>query len=287
MNRRFAYVALVVAGASTSALIFTGCGDDSASPSPSGDGSVEASGPDATTEAGQDSGADQSTTGDSTVDAGSDGSVRDRWRWGKRRGRRRMCTPFDASGLDDASVQAGMMALWTVYKCQGCHQKSSQKVDDAGNGLVLSGNNDGLGDSGLVFPPNLTNDPATGLGCWTDMQVVTAILNGKDNAGKSLCPSMPHWGDPLQLPMDGGPRPGTPMDAGTAKEIVDSCAACRRSTTWLNRRCARCRSQDAGDAATGAGDASDAGAADAAVTDADAGAGDDAAAADAGDGATD
>jgi hypothetical protein len=124
------------------------------------------------------------------------------------------CTVFDASGLDEASVAAGFHAVWTVYRCAGCHQKASQLIDDAGNGIVLSGNNNGIGDSGMTFPPNLTNDPSTGLGCYSDEQIRNAILNGSDPTGGSLCPSMPRWGNNLG-------RVGTPMDAGTAQEIVD------------------------------------------------------------------
>jgi hypothetical protein len=130
------------------------------------------------------------------------------------------CTGFDASGLDDASVAEGFHAVWQVYRCWGCHQKASQKVDDAGGGIVLSGNNDGLGDSGTTFPPNLTSDPVTGVGCWTNDELVQAILKGKDEDGTSLCPSMPKWGQAIKT-TDGGVRSGTPMDAGTAQAIVD------------------------------------------------------------------
>ena len=72
-----------------------------------------------------------------TADAGTDGS--------------RTCTAFDASTLDEASVAAGFAQVWQVYKCYGCHQASSQTVNDAGMGIVLSGNNAGLGDLGTVF----------------------------------------------------------------------------------------------------------------------------------------
>ena len=141
-----------------------------------------------------------------TADAGTDGS--------------RTCTAFDASTLDEASVAAGFAQVWQVYKCYGCHQASSQTVNDAGMGIVLSGNNAGLGDSGTIFPPNLTNDPATGLGCWSDPQAANAILNGVDDDGRTLCSPMPKFSLALTTP-DGGPKLGYPMDAGTAQEIVD------------------------------------------------------------------
>ena len=47
-----------------------------------------------------------------------------------------------------------------------------------------------------------------------------AILNGLDPEGSALCSPMPKYGSALTTP-DGGPKPGTPMDAGTAQEIVD------------------------------------------------------------------
>jgi hypothetical protein len=160
------------------------------------------------------------------------------------------CTVFDASGLDEASVAAGFRAVWTVYRCAGCHQKSSQLVDDAGNGIVLSGNNNGIGDSGMTFPPNLTNDPSTGLGCYTDDQIRNAILNGADPSGGTLCPSMPRWGNSLG-------RAGTPMDAGTAQEIVDflrSLPPVVNQTTDTT-----CNTSDAGSSDAGSHDAGDGG----------------------------
>jgi mono/diheme cytochrome c family protein len=38
---------------------------------------------------------------------------------------------------------------------------------------------------------NLTSDPATGLGGWTADQVVTVLLQGKDDKGAVICPPMP------------------------------------------------------------------------------------------------
>jgi hypothetical protein len=149
---------------------------------------------------------DSSTRETSTsTDAGADGSA---------------CVPFDASALDDAPVAAGFAQAWQVYRCYGCHQSPSHTVSDAGAGIVLSGNNAGLGDSGTIFPPNLTRDPSTGLGCWSDSQIRSAILNGIDDEGRTLCKPMPKFSQPM-FTADGGAKPGYPMDAGTAQEIVD------------------------------------------------------------------
>jgi hypothetical protein len=201
MNRNCRWLLTVTIASLGTVLVFAGCGDDTGSPS-TGD-----SGPDAMM-------SDSTVQDSSSADTAADRSAAD------STGDATSCVALDASGLDPSSVEAGFFAVWQVYRCQGCHQKSSQKVDDAGGGLVLSGNNDGIGDSGMVFPPNLTSDPTTGLGCWTDDQIQKAILHGTDQDGGKLCSVMPKFGNMLTL-TDGAARAGTPMDSGTAAQIVD------------------------------------------------------------------
>jgi hypothetical protein len=210
MNRRWAWGLTGVVALAAGALAVPACSSDDGVPT--GGSTPDATTPDVV-------GSDVVTTPDSpTADAPSNNDasqVSDAGDAGAS-----TCTVFDAAGLDDASVAAGFQAVWKVYRCYGCHQKASQTVDDAGNGIVLSGNNDGLGDSGTIFPPNLTNDPTTGLGCWTNAQIQSAILDGMDNEGGALCPPMPKFGHPSLLP-DGGSRFGFPMDAGVAQQIID------------------------------------------------------------------
>jgi hypothetical protein len=91
------------------------------------------------------------------------------------------CTPYDASGIDPDVIQPGA-DLVVALKCRKCH------------GDDLSGNPGGVQtDAGLGYPPNLTPDPATGLGCWTDPQIENAFLDGVDQEGGALCPSMPRF----------------------------------------------------------------------------------------------
>ena len=108
---------------------------------------------------------------------------------------------FDAGLLDDAEVAFGKQIV-TACNCQDCH------------GGTLSGNFNGVPspttEGGFAYPPNLTPDPTTGLGCWTNAEIENAILNGIDNEGMRLCPPMPLWGHLT----DGG------LDAGTAYAVV-------------------------------------------------------------------
>jgi hypothetical protein len=101
------------------------------------------------------------------------------------------CAAFDPASLNDAAVAAGLAFIESTGHCYRCHQ--STPVDA---GITLAGNDNSVVDGGMVFPPNLTPDPLTGLGCWTDTQMATAILYGFDDRGLELCSVMPKWGVP-------------------------------------------------------------------------------------------
>lgn len=109
----------------------------------------------------------------------------------------------DAGPLDDAEVQLGLSIVKT-HRCSTCH------------GGTLSGNYDGVLsptlEGGRAYPPNLTPDPATGLGCWTNDEIENAFLNGIDNEGMRLCPPMPMFGHLT----DGGA-----LDAAQAHAVVE------------------------------------------------------------------
>jgi mono/diheme cytochrome c family protein len=65
----------------------------------------------------------------------------------------------------------------------GCH------ADAFGH---LAGGREFAGPFGVVYAPNLTADPQTGIGKWTDQQIIDATRLGKDNEGKQLFPVMPY-----------------------------------------------------------------------------------------------
>lgn len=83
--------------------------------------------------------------------------------------------------------------------CAGCH--SQHDYTRVGGPLVPGG--EGRGNvlselmpslPGTVVAPNLTNDPETGLGKWTDGEKIRAIREGVDNTGRALFPMMPYPG---------------------------------------------------------------------------------------------
>jgi mono/diheme cytochrome c family protein len=86
--------------------------------------------------------------------------------------------------------------LVVIMECGGCHTAGAlrgQRRQDrhlAGSEVGL-GYTDADGRPGAVFPPNLTSDPDTGLGRWTDEQILNAFRHGQRPDGRVLSPAMP------------------------------------------------------------------------------------------------
>ena len=78
--------------------------------------------------------------------------------------------------------QHGAYVFATDGGC-GCHM---------GQAGFLAGGQQFQGPFGTVYSKNLTPDKDTGLGSWTDQQIIDAIRTGKDDGGKQLSPVMPY-----------------------------------------------------------------------------------------------
>jgi hypothetical protein len=220
--------------------------------------------------------------GDATTKDGGDGGAPDA-------DAAALCTAFDAGPLDEASVGVGMTFVKDKGHCFGCHQS------DPDAAITLSGNNASISDGGMVFPPNLTPDLMTGLGCLSNDQIANAILFGKDPMGDGgmLC-VMPKYGVARTAP-DGATVPPL-LDASSVTSVVEylrSLAAVHNQvpetvcpmTPPPADSGSEGGSLDAGDA--GVSDASDAASSDAATEASDAAAEASDAAADASDAAAD
>ncbi len=86
------------------------------------------------------------------------------------------CAAFDGK-LDSVQVAAGK-TLVAKWQCASCHE---------GEKGTLAGGMLGLEGGVTAYPPNLTPDQATGLGCWTDQEIERAMSVGIDNEGVPLC----------------------------------------------------------------------------------------------------
>jgi mono/diheme cytochrome c family protein len=86
---------------------------------------------------------------------------------------------FDSGPPQDSIAQNGQ-ALVASLACASCH------------GADLSGSESPIGKS-AAYAANLTSDPTTGLGNWTDDDISRAIQTGIDDGDSQLCNVMPRF----------------------------------------------------------------------------------------------
>jgi mono/diheme cytochrome c family protein len=100
---------------------------------------------------------------------------------------------FTRARLTDPVRRGAYLA--TIGHCMECHATWSRGVSDFGKGL---------GGGGRAFPPpegvpagtpdsiaaNITSDPKSGIGAWTDQEIVRAITHGVGRDGRPLKPPM-------------------------------------------------------------------------------------------------
>lgn len=82
-----------------------------------------------------------------------------------------------------------------VAGCMACHSPHDWTQHDAPITPGMEGAGEQMPETGLpgsVNPPNLTPDPETGSGTWTDDQLARSIREGIGHDGRALFPMMPY-----------------------------------------------------------------------------------------------
>jgi mono/diheme cytochrome c family protein len=83
--------------------------------------------------------------------------------------------------------------LATIMDCTGCHTPGTflGKPDMQ---RYLGGSEVGfqIPGLGIFYPPNLTPDPETGLGRWSEADIIKAVRTGVRPDGRQLVPIMPY-----------------------------------------------------------------------------------------------
>ena len=82
-------------------------------------------------------------------------------------------------------------AMFAIGGCSSCHavpNKDPDKVDRTrlGGGLALPN------PFGVFYLPNISPDPADGIGKWTEADFVTALWDGTAPDGRHLYPAFPY-----------------------------------------------------------------------------------------------
>ena len=96
-----------------------------------------------------------------------------------------------AVAADDTSalVARGRTIVRDVAVCGGCHADPNERNPD---GPLSGGREFHDWRIGTARASNLTPDPTTGLGTWSDEEIVRALRNGQRRDGRLLAPLMPY-----------------------------------------------------------------------------------------------
>ena len=76
--------------------------------------------------------------------------------------------------------------VFNLSGCEGCH------TDKKGNGERLAGGRAFKTDFGAFYSPNITPDPATGIGAWTAENFTAALRHGQAPNGDNYFPAFPY-----------------------------------------------------------------------------------------------
>jgi mono/diheme cytochrome c family protein len=96
-----------------------------------------------------------------------------------------------AAARASADVARGQY-LTSIMDCAGCHTPGSLSGrPDPDRWLGGSDVGFALPDGAVVYPKNLTPDPETGLGRWTEEEIARAVRQGQSRDGRVLIPVMP------------------------------------------------------------------------------------------------
>lgn len=89
----------------------------------------------------------------------------------------------------DADIKRKGFYYVTIAHCMECH------TNTPGGGAVGAGGLAIPGPWGVAVSANITSDPETGLGAWSDAEIITAITRGISRDGRTLSPPMgyPHY----------------------------------------------------------------------------------------------
>jgi mono/diheme cytochrome c family protein len=96
------------------------------------------------------------------------------------------------AAADDAQVARGRF-LVTIAGCSDCHTPGAL-LGTPDMKRYLGGSDVGFAipGAGVFVGENLTPDKETGLGAWTEQQIITAIRTGKTPEGRELSAVMPY-----------------------------------------------------------------------------------------------
>lgn len=98
---------------------------------------------------------------------------------------------FTASARAETLLQRGTYLVRGIVACGNCHTPKGPGGVPIANMEMAGGFEIELPHIGKTVTSNITPDKETGIGRWTDQQVITAIREGKRPDGTTIGPPMP------------------------------------------------------------------------------------------------
>jgi mono/diheme cytochrome c family protein len=92
-------------------------------------------------------------------------------------------------GRAETLLERGTYLMQSIVACGNCH--TPKGPDGELPGMELAGGFLMEDDAFTAFAPNITPDVETGIGGWTDEQIITAIREGRRPDGTIIGPPMP------------------------------------------------------------------------------------------------
>lgn len=129
-----------------------------------------------------------------------------------------------SASFADTPLERGTYLMQTIVACGNCHTPKGPD-GKAIAGMELSGGNPIDSPVFHAVPGNITPDKETGIGNWTDDQIVNAIRNGKRPDGTIIGPPMP-------IPF----YHGTPATPGMSDTDVKAIVAYLRSVKPISHK---------------------------------------------------
>ncbi len=108
-----------------------------------------------------------------------------------------VCPLSSSYATEQDQIERGRY-LVSIMDCTGCHTRGALAGQPDPKGF-LAGSDIGFGGpppagavtDPVVYPPNLTPDPETGLGSWSDDEILAAVRAGRGKNGRPLLAIMP------------------------------------------------------------------------------------------------
>lgn len=94
-----------------------------------------------------------------------------------------------AGARAETALERGTYLMKSVVACGNCHTPKGPGGEVPG--MELAGGFKVTADEFVAMVPNITPDPETGIGKWTDAQIITSIREGKRPDGSIIGPPMP------------------------------------------------------------------------------------------------